>query len=577
MAGCVLHRNGPGGGATHIARLGTTRRKRSARPHWAPGGPGNRVPARKVVVVLRRLTVVLCMLVLLIGLSPGTAPPAAAAPLYGHDISWPQCPASVGGYGLPMPPTTTQFVVIGMTRGLPFTENPCLQAQVDWQETHGVRAHAYVIPAFPTQAQLSSYGGQGPWSTGTRAGRLSNVGYAAARFALGSYSRVGFTAPFFWIDVEPRPAQPWPTATAAQRQENRLVIEGMMRGFRDAGFGYGLYSYTAGWNEITGGWRLPGVPVWATAGRLDYAQEAQDRCTQPSFSGGPVYLSQWYDDERDYDLTCGTYPFTPLPLTPSSLSNSTADWNGDWRNDLLARVPSTGELRLYRGSGRGAFVPGGVPIGSGWQVFSLLDTVGDWNGDGALDVLAVHGSTGQLWLYAGDGRGGWRTWGVVGTGWDIMSTITGTGDFTGDGRPDLLAVQGATGTLWLYPGNGAGGFLPRVRAGDGWSVMSTVFSPGDFDGDGRSDLLAREHATGFLWLYPGNGTGGFLPRARVGAGWNVMDALVGTGDMNGDRTADVLARERATGILWLYPGNGSGGWLPRVPADSGWTGLGPLF
>ena len=32
--------------------------------------------------------------------------------------------------------------------------------------------------------------------------------------------------------------------------------------------------------------------------------EAHDRCTQPSFSGGPVLLSQWYDDTRAYDMTC---------------------------------------------------------------------------------------------------------------------------------------------------------------------------------------------------------------------------------------------------------------------------------
>ena len=523
----------------------------------------------------RRVGVLLVSLVLVLCVAPATT--AAAAPLHGHDISWPQCPASVGGYGLPMPPTTTGFVVIGMTRGLPFTENPCLQAQVNWQEANGVRAHAYVIPAFPTAAQLSTYGRQGPWDQRFRAGQLSNVGYAAARFALDSYLRVGFTAPFFWIDVEPRPAQPWPTATAAQQRENRLVVEGMMRGFRDAGFGYGLYSYAAGWQDITGGWWLPGVPVWATAGRLDYPQEAQDRCSQPSFSGGPVYLSQWYDDERDYDLTCGTYGFTPLPLTSSSPSNSTAEWNGDWRNDLLARVPSTGELRLYRGTGRGTFAPGGLPIGSGWQVFDALETVGDFDGDGAQDVLARRASTGELWLYSGNGQGGWRAWRVVGSGWQVMSTITGTGDFTGDQRADLLAVERATGTLWLYPGNGAGGFLPRVRAGGGWYVMSTAFSPGDFDGDGRSDLLARESATGYLWLYPGNGAGGFLPRVRVGAGWQVMDALIGAGDFNGDRTADVLARERSTGILWLYPGNGAGGWLARVRADSGWNALDPLF
>jgi FG-GAP-like repeat len=525
----------------------------------------------------RRFAVVLVLLALLLGGLPVAAPPAEAASLYGHDVSWPQCPTSLGGFGLPMPPSSTAFAIIGLTRGLPFTENPCLQSQVDWQEANNKRAHGYVVAAFPTPAQLSTYGTQGPWSAGTRAGRLSNVGYAAARFALASYTRVGFTAPVIWIDVEPRPAQPWPTGTAAQRRENRLVLEGTMRALRDAGFGYGLYSYQAGWADITDSWWLPGLPVWATAGRLDYATEAEDRCVQPSFSGGRVYISQWYDDTRDYDLTCGTYGFTPLGAPPSTLGNSTADWNGDWNNDLLARVPSTGELRMYRGTGQGPIAPGGVPIGSGWNIFDAIDTVGDLNGDGTLDVLARETSTGALWLYPGDGSGGWRPWTRIGSGWNVMSTIVGPGDFTGDQRADVLAVEGATGTLWLYPGNGVGGFLPRVRAGDGWYVMSTAFSTGDFDGDGNADLLAREIATGYLWLYRGNGAGGWLPRVRVGDGWNVMSALIGAGDFTGDRAADVLAREGSTGYLWLYPGNGTGGWLSRVRIDSGWTALDPIF
>ncbi len=271
------------------------------------------------------MAVLLSLLALVLGGAPLLAAPAAAAPLYGHDISWPQCPTSSGGYGLPMPPPSTEFVIIGLTRGLPFTDNPCLQAQVDWQEANGKRAHGYLVPAFPTAAQLSTYGTQGPWSARTRAGQLSNVGYAAARFALATYARVGFTAPVICIDVEPRTAQPWPTSTAAQKRENRLVIEGTMRALRDAGLGYGLYSYQAGWAEITGSWRVPGVPVWATAGRLDYPGEAEDRCVQPSFSGGPVRISQWYDDTRDYDLTCGTYAFTPFGPPPSSQGNSTAD------------------------------------------------------------------------------------------------------------------------------------------------------------------------------------------------------------------------------------------------------------
>ena len=56
-----------------------------------------------------------------------------------------------------------------------------------------------------------------------------------------------------------------------------------------------------------------------------------------------------------------------------------------------------------------------------------------------------------------------------------------------------------------------------------------------------------------------------------------MNALMAPGDFNGDRTADVLAREASTGYLWLYPGNGAGGWRPRVLANSGWNALDAIF
>ncbi len=245
------------------------------------------------------------VLLLFAGLVPLLAPRALAAdPLLGHDVSWPQCPAAVGGYGLPMPPANSQFVIVGLTKGLPFTENPCLADQVGWTRANRKPAHAYTIPAFPTADQLATHGAAGPWAGSARPDQLKNVGYAQARFALASLTRIDFAPPMVWIDVEPRRAQPWPTATLPQQLDNRLILEGLMRGLDDAGMSYGVYSYASAWQSITGSWRLADVPVWATAGRLDYPTEAHDRCAQPSFSGGPVLLSQWYDDTRDYNMTC---------------------------------------------------------------------------------------------------------------------------------------------------------------------------------------------------------------------------------------------------------------------------------
>ncbi|NLT54657.1 MAG: hypothetical protein GXX79_08835 [Actinomycetales bacterium] len=500
---------------------------------------------------------------LLVG--PGTA---RAATRYGNDVSWPQCPVADGGFDLPMPRDTAEFAVVGLTFGLPFTENPCLASQVAWMRERALPTHGYTMAAFPTAEQLTTYGDDGPWSTATRAGRLANVGYAEGTFALASLASVGFEPPMVWVDVEPRSRQPWPTGTATRQAENRYVVTGLVRALADAGVAYGFYSYANGWTEITGGWRLPGIPVWATAGRRG-KDAAAAMCAGPSFSGGPVQLAQWYDDVRDDDLTCPAYVHAPpVPWPPSDQG----DLTGDWASDVVARGTSTGVLYIRPGTGRGTIGPRIQQPGSTWSAMNLIDTPGDLSGDGIPDVMTREGSTGYLWLYRRTAAQGWAARIRIGTGWGVMSRILGPGDLTGDGRPDVLGVQKSTGYLWLYPGTGSttSPFSSRRKVGTGWGAMNLVVGPGDLTGDGRPDLLARQASTGRLWLYPGNGSGGWGTRVSIGTGWGVMDRLVGPGDFSGDNVPDLLARQKGRDYLWLYQGKAGGGFAPRVRVSASW-------
>ena len=104
------------------------------------------------------------------------------------------------------------------------------------------------------------------------------------------------------------------------------------------------------------------------------------------------------------------------------------------------------------------------------------------------------------------------------------TAILGPGDFSGDGNVDILA-RDASGYLWLYPGNGAGGWKTRVKAGSGWNGFTSILVPGDFDGDGHVDVMARS-SDGALWLYPGNGAGGWKARSKVGSGWNIFSTIL---------------------------------------------------
>ncbi|MDQ0104846.1 hypothetical protein J2T10_004522 [Paenarthrobacter nicotinovorans] len=55
--------------------------------------------------------------------------------------------------------------------------------------------------------------------------------------------------------------------------------------------------------------------------------------------------------------------------------------------------------------------------------------------------------------------------------------------------------------------------------------MSSITGPGDFNGDGFADVLARD-TNGTLWLYAGNGSCGWLAPKQVGQGWNIMTAIL---------------------------------------------------
>src|SRR6266705_1945401 len=195
----------------------------------------------------------------------------------------------------------------------------------------------------------------------------------------------------------------------------------------------------------------------------------------------------------------------------------------------------------------------------------------DFDGDCKSDVLWRNSATGQdyLWLMNGltIATGGFLT--QVG---DPAWQIQGVGDFDGDGKADILWRNALTGETYIWLMNGLStasqGSVALVDPALGWQVQGV----GDFDGDGRADILWRNSSTGENYLYAMNGltiaSEGYL-RTVADQAWQVK----GVGDFDGDGKADILWRNTVTGEDYAYFMNGpaiaSEGFL-NTAADQYW-------
>jgi len=256
-----------------------------------------------------------------------------------------------------------------------------------------------------------------------------------------------------------------------------------------------------------------------------------------------------------------------VPTNGAVAPSSQHDSNGDRRPDVLAVVARSGDLRMYAGNGASGWSSTRV-IGTRFGGFPKVFTAGNWNADAIADVMAQK-PDGTLWLYPGTAAGALGSGVQVGSHWDIYNLVFPVGDFNGDGHPDLMAREPG-GALKLWSGNGRGGFLGAPRQiGYGWKGFTSVFGSGDFSGDRKADVIART-ASGLLYLYPGNGSGGWLPPRLIGQGWNVFSTITSSGDFNGDGKSDLLGRGR-DGTLWMYAGSGAGGFLRHQGVGTGWN------
>jgi YD repeat-containing protein len=246
-----------------------------------------------------------------------------------------------------------------------------------------------------------------------------------------------------------------------------------------------------------------------------------------------------------------------------------ADLNGDGIPDLAVADFGTSDVRLFLGNGDGTFRPGQTLTLPG-QAFAWSVVAGDFNGDGqpdlavafneSLDQLATFAATVEVFL--GDGDGNFQAGQVLTVGdnkndtsyEDRMSVVAA--DFNRDGRTDLAVVDGDSGAVHIFLGNGDGTF----NAGRSLSVGSlpNFLAAGDFNGDGQPDLAVADGGSGDVRVLLGQGDGTFRMGQVIRFASGSYPSSLTTADFNADGHADLAVVDLQNGAVHVLLGQGDG-------------------
>ncbi len=242
--------------------------------------------------------------------------------------------------------------------------------------------------------------------------------------------------------------------------------------------------------------------------------------------------------------------------------------------DLVLKSRANGAIRVLPTGGQTGFRGTATTKGS-WWAMNLLAAVGDVTGDGRGDVLARAKRTGLTRVYRGDGRGHIAKAGIGATrAFRSANFIAGAGDWNKDGKADVLMRTKTTGSLYVLYGTGKGTFGGARLLSKGWVGYTGIAPVGDLTGDGRPDVVGLK--AGAVYLAPGlavKGVGVATRKATLGTTWN---RLVGAAsDLTGDRVNDVVIRSTA-GALKILPGKSGGTFGAVLGPFAGAAGLDQL-
>ena len=255
----------------------------------------------------------------------------------------------------------------------------------------------------------------------------------------------------------------------------------------------------------------------------------------------------------------GTYlPAENYAVGTSPVSISIGDFNGDGKSDIAVINRVSSSVSVLLGNGDGTFqIQKSTNISTGQLPDSLA--IGDFNGDGKLDITVTVSlpQVGQravaVLLGNGDGTFQAPVNYAVGSG----AQFAAVADFNSDGKLDIAVADSNANAISVLLGKGDGTFQPAANSSVGppATVQVGPISVGDFNHDGRLDIVMTNRSSSNFLVFLGNGNGSFAAPLMTGVSLSVPFS-VAVGDFDGDGLPDVAAL--GDGGLFVFLGRGDG-------------------
>ncbi|MFI7430885.1 glycoside hydrolase domain-containing protein [Micromonospora sp. NPDC049836] len=353
------------------------------------------------------------------------------------------------------------------------------------------------------------------------------------------------------VDVES-----YPTSDPACVQAVNSYVSAYSARLHDHGYFSGFYSsLSTGVAQQVAAYRTAGhvPPDYLDFAKWDGVATVSDPAIPADYWAPKRRMKQYQGDHNEtwggiqLNIDSNYLDLAPLPAI--------RDFTSDGFSDLVYRDSRSGTLYLQPGNGSG--LAPRISLGGGWLAMNEIIRVGNFDRSGGEDIIARETATGYLWLYPGTGTGGLGPRVRVGSGFtSAYRQFAPIGDYNRDGYPDLV-VANTNGSLYLYPGRGTGFGARIVLGSSGWTGMDELTGGSDINGDGYVDLLARQTRTGDLYRYTVTTAGQLASGVKAGSGWTGRRDLVSIGDFDRDGRADLVAVDTATNLINRYRWSGS--------------------